>query len=83
MCLPHAIPGPKCSNAYAFESVSQVRDLTDTWLESYNIERPHDSTGPHQKINWAPNPLSSRPHGEAADQRNLHRLAHTAANNSH
>jgi len=30
-------------NAYVFESLEQVRELTAEWLQSYNEERPHDA----------------------------------------
>ena len=32
-------------DAYPFESVSQVRGLSETWRGSYNRLRPHDSLG--------------------------------------
>lgn len=30
-------------NAYVFESLDQVREITAAWLQSYNEERPHDA----------------------------------------
>ena len=30
-------------NAYVFESLDQVREITAEWLQSYNEERPHDA----------------------------------------
>jgi putative transposase len=30
-------------NAYVFESLEQVREITAEWLQSYNEERPHDA----------------------------------------
>ena len=31
-------------NAYVFESVDQVREITAEWLQSYNEERPQVTT---------------------------------------
>ena len=30
-------------NAYVFESLEQVREISAEWLQSYNEERPHES----------------------------------------
>ena len=32
-------------NAYVFESLSQVQEITRRWIKSYNEERPHSSLG--------------------------------------
>lgn len=32
-------------DAYVFESIEQVREVTEAWLREYNEERPHDSLG--------------------------------------
>lgn len=32
-------------NAYVFESLSQVREITRKWIKQYNEERPHSSLG--------------------------------------
>ena len=45
-------------DAYAFESITQVRDLTDAWLESYNSERPHDSLGRVPPLTFLPRSFS-------------------------
>jgi putative transposase len=43
-------------DAYLFESVSEVRGLTDAWLVTYNHERPHDSLGRVPPLTFLPRP---------------------------
>jgi len=43
-------------DAYVFESISEVRQLTDDWLVTYNHERPHDSLGQVPPLTFLPRP---------------------------
>jgi len=45
-------------DAYLFESLGEVRALTERWLTTYNQERPHDSLGRVPPLTFLPRPLS-------------------------
>jgi putative transposase len=46
-------------NAHLFESLEELRALTDTWLRIYNTERPHDSLGRVPPLMFLPRPSSA------------------------
>ena len=41
-------------NAYLFESLTELRALTNAWLRIYNSERPHDSLGRVPPLTFLP-----------------------------
>jgi putative transposase len=41
-------------NAYVFESIEQVQQITDAWLIEYNEERPHDALGRVPPLSYLP-----------------------------
>ena len=43
-------------DAHLFESLDQVREITDAWLDAYNTERPHDSLGRVPPLIFLPRP---------------------------
>lgn len=45
-------------NAYVFESIEDVRRITEEWIEDYNTERPHDSLGRVPPLTFLPRPSS-------------------------
>jgi putative transposase len=47
-------------DAYLFESIAEVRALTERWLLTYNHERPHDSLGRVPPLTFLPRPTSTR-----------------------
>lgn len=46
-------------DAYVFESLAEVRALTERWLVTYNQERPHDSLGRVPPLTFLPRPTSA------------------------
>jgi len=46
-------------NAHLFESVAELRALTETWLRIYNSERPHDSLGRVPPLMFLPRPSAA------------------------
>ena len=46
-------------NADLFESLAELRALTDTWLRIYNSARPHDSLGRVPPLTFLPRPSSA------------------------
>ena len=45
-------------NAHLFESVVELRAVTETWLRIYNRERPHDRLGRVPPLAFLPRPSS-------------------------
>jgi putative transposase len=43
-------------DAYLFDSLEQVQEITDAWLATYNTERPHDSLGQVPPLVFLPRP---------------------------
>ncbi len=50
-------------SAYLFESIEQVRQITDAWLIEYNALRPHDSLGRVPPLTYLPREM---PAGESS-----------------
>ena len=43
-------------DAYVFDSLDQVREITESWPPEYNEERPHDSLGRVPPLTFLPKP---------------------------
>ena len=46
-------------NAHLFESIAELRAITDQWLRIYNRERPHDSLGRVPPLTFLSRPSSA------------------------
>ena len=46
-------------DAYLFESLAEVRAVTERWLVTYNQERPHDSLGRVPPLTFLPRPTTA------------------------
>ena len=47
-------------DAYVFASISEVQQLTDEWLRTYNDERPHRALGRRPPTHFLPRPSNPR-----------------------
>jgi putative transposase len=47
-------------DAYLFESVTEVQDLSDEWLRIYNERRPHEALGSAPPIHFQPRAVLRR-----------------------
>ena len=47
-------------DAYVFDSIEEIRSVTDEWLEDYNSEWPHDGLGQVPPRSFLPKPEPSR-----------------------
>lgn len=46
-------------NAHLFESIAELRAITEQWLRIYNQERPHDSLGRVPPLTFLPRPTTA------------------------
>lgn len=46
-------------NAHLFESIAELRAITERWLRIYNQERPHDSLGRVPPLTFLPRPTTA------------------------
>jgi len=51
----------KVLDVYLFDSLEQVREITEAWLETYSTERPHDSLGQVPPLTFLPRPDQTHP----------------------
>jgi putative transposase len=47
-------------DAYVFESIEEVRQASEEWMEDYNCERPHDSLGRVPPLTFMPRQSAPR-----------------------
>ncbi len=48
-------------DSYIFESLDQVREMTESWLREYNEERPHESLGDMPPVEYRQMSLAESP----------------------
>ena len=48
-------------NAYVFDSLAEVRELTEEWLAQYNEIRPHDALGSLPRVYYRERLLEAEP----------------------
>ena len=87
--LNHIEPGKPAQNAYIerfnrtyreevldlylFESLAQVRAITDEWIDEYNIDRPHQALGgltPYEFARQVANAAAQSPHRQIVQDNN-------------
>jgi putative transposase len=47
-------------DAYLFDSLQQVREISEAWLREYNEERPHESLGNVPPLMFMPRQTTAR-----------------------